>query len=106
VEATVQQLLEQAETTRNLRLFELANLTLKRHRDRVAQPEPLALRAAQGLQKYAQSLSHIAGVQRSGRSAAGLPLREWGTEAAAKGILPSLASIELALGTQVTGEAD
>jgi CheY-like chemotaxis protein len=91
--AALAQLLEQAETTRNARLFELAGLGLKRHAPRIADRALLAdltERAAQGLRLHAQAVSHIAGVQRPGRSAAGLPLRGWNHESAVRALLPAL----------------
>lgn len=100
VAPAVEQLLEQAETTRNARLFELAGLTLKRHAARIddaGKLSELSERAGRGLRQYAQSVSHIAGVQRAGRSAAGLPLRGWNHESAVKALLPSLDTVEAAL---------
>jgi CheY-like chemotaxis protein len=98
--AAVTQLLEQAETTRNARLFELAGLTLKRHATRISDPAQLAdlaERAGRGLRQYAHAVSHIAGVQRAGRSAGGLPLRGWNHESALKALMPSLQAVEAAL---------
>jgi hypothetical protein len=103
VTPAVTQLLELAETTRNARLYELAGLTLRRHAAAVTSPEALqdlTERAARGLLSHAQSVSHIVGVQRPGRSAAGLPLRGWNHEASVKALLPSLDTVDAALQQQ------
>ncbi|MFN9449219.1 MAG: response regulator [Rubrivivax sp.] len=87
------QLLEQAETTRNAKLFELASLGLTRHAARftdAAQLAELTERAAQGLRLHAKAVSHIGGIQRAGRSAAGLPVRGWNHDASIKAMLPTM----------------
>ncbi len=93
----VAQLLEHAETTRNSKLFELAGLTLKRRASKIANIEELTDRAARGLLRHAKGVSHIAGVQRAGRSAAGVPLRGWNQESSVKALLPALEAVDAAL---------
>jgi hypothetical protein len=90
-------LLEHAETTRNSKLFELAGLTLKRRGGTLANLAELTERAAQGLMLHAKAVSHIAGVQRAGRSAAGLPLRGWDHASAVKALLPALETVDAAI---------
>lgn len=97
VVGAVTQLLEHAETTRNSKLFELAGLTLKRRGGKLGNLAELTERAAQGLMQHAKAVSHIAGVQRAGRSAAGLPLRGWDHASAVKALLPALEAVDAAI---------
>jgi CheY-like chemotaxis protein len=97
VVGAVTQLLEHAETTRNSKLFELAGLTLKRRGAKITKLEELTERAARGLMLHAKAVSHIAGVQRAGRSAAGVPLRGWDQASAVKAMLPTLETVDAAI---------
>ena len=97
VVGAVTQLLEHAETTRNSKLFELAGLTLKRRGAKISNLEELTERAARGLMLHAKAVSHIAGVQRAGRSAAGVPLRGWDQASAVKALLPTLETVDAAI---------
>ncbi len=69
------QLLEAGESSSNAKLLEMAGLLARRHRASVSDAEALSARAAAQLQRFGPALSHIAGIQRSGRSPAGLQVR-------------------------------
>jgi hypothetical protein len=97
VAGAVTQLLEHAETTRNSKLFELAGLTLKRRGAKLINLSQLTERAALGLMQHAKAVSHVAGVQRAGRSAAGLPLRGWDHASNVKALLPTLETVDAAI---------
>jgi CheY-like chemotaxis protein len=97
VRGAILQLLEHAETTRNSKLFELAGLTLKRRGSGLTDLTALTERAAQGLILHAKGVSHIAGVQRPGRSAAGMPLRGWDQMSTVKALLPALDTVDAAI---------
>jgi hypothetical protein len=70
---------------------------LKRRAAAIPKIEELTDRAARGLLRHAKVVSHIAGVQRAGRSAAGVPLRGWSQESSVKALLPALEAVDAAL---------
>jgi CheY-like chemotaxis protein len=69
----VSQLLQDGERSLNAKLLELAGLIAKRHRG--ADADAMAERAAALVRRSAQGGSHIAGIQRAGRSPGGLQIR-------------------------------
>lgn len=73
--AAVQSLLTHGERSGNAKLIELASAVAKRHKDRIANVEPLLKSAAALAHRYCAPMSHIAGVRRSNRSAGGLVIR-------------------------------
>lgn len=75
VSQAVELLLNQGERTLNAKWLEMAGLIARRNRDRWPDAEALAQRAAQLLARSCATVSHIAGIQRSGRSPGGLQLR-------------------------------
>jgi hypothetical protein len=68
-------LLGEGERTLNAKLLEMAGLIATRHRAVVADATALAERAAAQVRRSCQTVNHIAGIQRSGRSPGGLQLR-------------------------------
>lgn len=77
----VRSLLEAGEQSLNAKLLEVAGLMARRHQAAVPDAEALAARANQLVARSSQSVNHIAGIQRSGRSPGGLQLRLRQTEA-------------------------
>ncbi len=75
IEAAVQLLLETGSLALNAKLLEMTVLIARRHRGQVAQADAWADTASQLLARSCQPDSHIAGIQRSGRSPGGLQLR-------------------------------
>lgn len=74
--AAVHMLLDAGSQALNAKLLEMAGLIARRNRAQIPEAEALAARAAALLATSCQSVSHIAGIQRSGRSPGGLQLRE------------------------------
>jgi tetratricopeptide (TPR) repeat protein len=68
-------LLAEGEKTGNAKLLEIAQQLVRRHRTALADADALAARVATALRHHNQAASHIAGIQRSGRSPGGLQLR-------------------------------
>ena len=75
VSQAVELLLDQGARTLNAKWLEMAGLIARRNRDRWPDAEASAQRAAQLLARSCATVSHIAGIQRSGRSPGGLQLR-------------------------------
>jgi CheY-like chemotaxis protein len=73
--AAVESLLAAGESTRNARLLEMAGVITRRHQDAIAGADVLLERSAAALRRSGHAGSHIAGIQRSGRSPGGLQLR-------------------------------
>ncbi len=71
----VQSLLEAGETTRNARLLDLAGNIARRHQAQLVNGDALIERLAGTRRRFGRAASHIAGIQRSGRSPGGLQLR-------------------------------
>lgn len=71
----VRALLAAGEQALNAKFLEMAALLARRHGEQVPDAEALAARAHQLLAKHCQTMNHIAGIQRSGRSPGGLQLR-------------------------------
>jgi predicted Zn-dependent protease len=71
----VRNLLSAGEECLNAKLLEVAALMARRHQALVPEAEFLAERASQLVARSSQSVNHIAGIQRSGRSPGGLQLR-------------------------------
>jgi CheY-like chemotaxis protein len=69
------QLLDDGERTLNAKLLEMAGLIANRHRAVVADAPALVERAAAKVRRSCQTVNHIAGIQRSGRSPGGLQMR-------------------------------
>ena len=74
-EAAVLRLLDEGAATMNAKLLELAGLMAQRHRGSIPEAEALLARVSQFLTLYGRVSSHIAGLQRSGRSPGALMLR-------------------------------
>lgn len=73
--AAVQSLLQEGRSTLNAKLLEMAAATAQRHADRLPQAAQLVAEATALVQRSGQGGSHIAGLQRSGRSPGGLRVR-------------------------------
>jgi CheY-like chemotaxis protein len=73
--AAVESLLAAGEATRNARLLEMAGVITRRHQDVIAGADALLERSAAALRRSGHAVSHIAGIQRAGRSPGGLQLR-------------------------------
>lgn len=73
--AAVQRLLQEGRTTLNAKLLEMAAATAHRHADKLPQAAQLAADATALVRRTGQGGSHIAGLQRSGRSPGGLRVR-------------------------------
>ena len=73
--AAVQDLLAAGEQSLNAKLLEMATAIARRHEAAVPGAQGLCDRAAACLKRSCQSVNHIAGIQRSGRSPGGLQLR-------------------------------
>jgi hypothetical protein len=73
--AAVQALLSGGEETLNAKLLEMAALIARRHALALPDAETLAERAGALLRRNCRGGSHIAGLQRSGRSPGGLQVR-------------------------------
>lgn len=84
VAQAVELLLNEGERTLNAKWLEMAGLIARRNRERWPEAEVLAQRAAHRLARSCATVSHIAGIQRSGRSPGGLQLR--GMEAGPVGV--------------------
>lgn len=74
-DAAVRALLATGEQTLNAKLLEVAALMARRYQALVPEAQALAERATQLVARSSQSVNHIAGIQRSGRSPGGLQLR-------------------------------
>ena len=75
VEGAVQSLLTEGERTCNAKLLEMAAAIARRHEAVLPEAQALIGRATQRLQASCRASTHIAGIQRSGRSPGGLQLR-------------------------------
>jgi len=69
------QLIDDGERTLNGKLLELAKSLALKHRDQVPDADALAVVCTQRLQRSCRLATHIAGIQRSGRSPGGMRLR-------------------------------
>ncbi len=75
VQGAVHRLLAQGERTRNAKLLELAAALARRHESILPDSQALIARATARLQASCRAATHIAGIQRSGRSPGGLQMR-------------------------------
>ena len=73
--AAVQMLLQAGEQSLNAKLLEMTGALARRHAAALADGTELAARAAGLMKRCCLPVSHIAGIQRTGRSPAGLQLR-------------------------------
>ena len=71
----VQRLLDAGESSLNAKWLEMAALMARRNQAQLPDADALAQRAAAVLSRSCQTMNHIAGIQRSGRSPGGLQLR-------------------------------
>ncbi len=71
----VRELLAAGEQTSNAKLLEMAGAIARRHEALIPDAAALCSRAAARLKRSCQTVNHIAGIQRSGRSPGGLQLR-------------------------------
>lgn len=74
-EAAVRSLLRAGQQLLNARLLELAATLARRYLDQQPELESLAQQASGLMKRYCHSATHIAGIQRAGRSPGGLQLR-------------------------------
>ncbi len=74
-EAAVRALVQRGESTRNVRLLELARSLLHRHMDWLTEGPSLLEQTHALLQRYGIAMNHIAGIQRSGRAPGAMNLR-------------------------------
>ncbi len=73
--SAARQLLQSGEQTLNAKLLEMAAAIAKRHAALIPEATALCERAAAVLRRSCQTVNHIAGIQRSGRSPGGLQVR-------------------------------
>jgi CheY-like chemotaxis protein len=73
--AAVRLLLAQGEQTLNAKLLEMAGVIARRHMAAIPEAQAFIDHAAAVLRRSCQTVNHIAGIQRSGRSPGGLQLR-------------------------------
>jgi DNA-binding response OmpR family regulator len=74
-ERAARQLLLSGEQTLNAKLLEMAGAIARRHAASIPEATALCERAAATLRRSCQTVNHIAGIQRSGRSPGGLQVR-------------------------------
>lgn len=75
VHGAVLRLLAEGERTRNAKLLELAAAIAHRHEEVLPGAQALIVRATERLKASCRAATHIAGIQRSGRSPGGLQVR-------------------------------
>ena len=73
--AAVIQLLEAGEAAQNAKLLEMGGALARRHAASIADADELSARAAELTARWGHHSTHIAGIQRSGRSPSGLQIR-------------------------------
>lgn len=71
----VARLLQAGEQYGNVKLLDLASALARRHASTLDEGDMLQMRAQAGLERWAPGASHIAGLQRAGRTPGGLKLR-------------------------------
>jgi hypothetical protein len=74
-EAAVRLLLRAGSEALNAKLLELAGLIARRHREQLPEADAWCAQAAALMSRSCKTVTHIAGIQRSGRSPGGLQLR-------------------------------
>jgi hypothetical protein len=74
-DGAVRLLLKAGTESLNAKLLELAVLLARRHREQLPEADALSEQAAAVMSRSCRTVTHIAGIQRSGRSPGGLQLR-------------------------------